>query len=65
MSFSTERDIGQYVDLTYLNKKKVEVAPRANKKSGKQTLCEVGTAYIFEVIGNEIKAWRRIDVAMA
>lgn len=60
---------GTFVDLTYINKKKPEVAPMASKKSIIQSIIETevdaGTSYIFQKVGNEFKKARRIPVAFA
>jgi hypothetical protein len=56
---------GTSIDLTYLNRNVAVAEEVEHKPSGKQTLCEVGTSFIFEVIDKEIKAWRRVPVLFA
>lgn len=54
---------GTYIDLRYLNKKK-EVAT-SRKKSETGSLFDVGTQFIFSFAEGQLKAARRIQVAMA
>lgn len=57
-------DVGQYIDLTYLNKKHVGSEKKSDSETSR-TLFEVGTQFIFSLTPQGFKAAIRIPVAFA
>ena len=62
---SHEVEVGTYVDLSYMNKGRAGSVQKKSFQEAVDSACEVGTAFVFNLTAQGLKAARRIPVVYA